>query len=236
MNAILLAAGFGSRLMPITKNMPKCMVKIGNEHLIDIWIKKLFKANIKKILINTHYLSEIVKRHIEANSFYKNNRIILKYEKELLGTAGTLIKNSNFFDNKDGMLLHADNFTTDDLKGFIEFHKRNIDGYSFSMMSFKTENPEKSGILKVNNNDLLTNFYEKDIRDFGNQANSATYILSNRMIKSIAKSKVKDFSSEIIPNYLNKIKVYKSKSFFIDIGDVRSLNKARNIINKYNDK
>ena len=56
------------------------------------------------------------------------------------------------------------------------------------------------------------------------------------MIKSIAKSKVKDFSSEVIPNYLNKIKVYKSKSFFIDIGDIRSLNKARNIVNKYNGK
>ena len=54
MNAILLSAGFGSRLMPITKNIPKCMVKIGNEYLIDIWIEKLFKANIKKILINTH--------------------------------------------------------------------------------------------------------------------------------------------------------------------------------------
>ena len=48
MNAILLSAGFGSRLMPITKNIPKCMVKIGDEYLIDIWIKKLLKLISKK--------------------------------------------------------------------------------------------------------------------------------------------------------------------------------------------
>lgn len=227
MNAILLSAGYGSRLMPITKNTPKCLVKIGNEHLIDIWIKKLFEAGINKILINTHYLSEKVKNHLKKNNFYKKGRIIIKYEKKLLGTAGTLIKNLNFFGKEDGMFLHSDNVTTDNLKKFIKFHKNNIDGFSFSMMSFKTKKPEKSGILKINNKNVLTNFYEKDKRNFGNKANGAIYILSKKMIKSIGKLKLKDFSTEVIPKYLNEIKVYQTNNFFIDIGDINSLNLAR---------
>ena len=236
MNAILLAAGLGTRLMPITKNTPKCMVKIDDMHLIDIWIKKLFNANIKKILINTHYLNEVVKKHIENNHYYKTGRIIVKYEKKLLGTAGTLIKNLNFFDDKDGILLNADNFTTDNLKKFIKFHKKNIDGFCFSMMSFKTEYTKKSGILKINDDKELTNFYEKKNRNYGNKANCAIYILSHKMLKSINKLKVKDFSTEIIPRYLNKIKVYETKNFFIDIGDLKSLKKARRFFLKKKNK
>ena len=235
MKAILLAAGFGSRLMPITKNTPKCMVKIGDKPLIDIWIEKLFQAGISRILINTHYLSEVVKEHLKQNIFFKKGKIIIKYEKKLLGTAGTLINNLNFFDD-DGILLHADNFTTDNLQEFIKFHKKNINDSYFSMMSFKTDNPKNSGIIEVDENNLLINFYEKDDRDFGNKANCAIYILTNKMIKSLKKTKFKDFSTEIIPRYLNKIKVYETNNFFIDVGDVKSLDKARNIFLKNNAK
>lgn len=236
MNAILLAAGFGSRLMPITIKTPKCMVKIGDKPLIDIWIEKLFQAGISRILINTHYLSGVVKAHLKENIFFKKGKIIIKYEKKLLGTAGTLIDNLNFFDDDDGMLLHADNFTTDNLQKFIKFHKKNINDSYFSMMSFKTDNPKSAGIIEVDEKNLLTNFYEKHDRNFGNQANCAIYILTNKMIKSLKKKKIRDFSTEVIPKYLNKIKVYETNNFFIDVGDVKSLDKARNIFLKNNAK
>ena len=56
MKAILLSAGYGTRLRPVTNKIPKCLIKINNQTLIDIWIKKLIDIGVNSILINTHYL------------------------------------------------------------------------------------------------------------------------------------------------------------------------------------
>ena len=69
MNAILLAAGYGTRLLPITKKTPKCLVKINNDNLLNIWINKLVSAGVNNILINTHYLSDQVENFIKINKF-----------------------------------------------------------------------------------------------------------------------------------------------------------------------
>ena len=70
MNAILLSAGYGKRLKKITKTTPKCLLPIKGNPIIDIWIEKLVLAGVKKIIINTHYKSKMVKKHL-SNSKYK---------------------------------------------------------------------------------------------------------------------------------------------------------------------
>ena len=235
MNAILLAAGLGTRLRPITYTIPKCMVKINNEYLLDIWINKLIKNNINKILINTHHLSDIVEKHISKKKLYKEGRIILKHEKEILGTAGTLIKNINFFQNNDGLLIHADNFTTDNLDTFINFKDKKTK-WKIKMLCFKTTNPISCGIVKIDNNNIVTDFYEKQNKVKGDIANGAIYLLKKDMLSEIKNKKYNDFSNEIIPKYLNKIIIYKTKKFFIDIGSISSLKKANNYIMTNNEK
>lgn len=95
MKAILLAAGFGTRLRPLTNTIPKCMVPIKGKPLIQIWLEKLRDASVSPVLINTHYLSDQVETFID-NSAFKNQSVIV-FEPELLGTAGTLLKNIFFF-------------------------------------------------------------------------------------------------------------------------------------------
>ena len=68
MRAILLAGGYGKRLKPITNKVPKCLVKINKIPLLEIWIKKLQKAKINEVLINTHYLSEEVERFVKKKN------------------------------------------------------------------------------------------------------------------------------------------------------------------------
>ena len=242
MNAIILAAGYGTRLRPITKSIPKCMVEINGVPILKIWIDKLFNVGIQKILINTHYLNAVVEKYVKELKEFKDDKIILNYEKNLLGTAGTLIENINFFGNKDGLLIHADNFTSDNLHTFIKSHIKNsnIDGRYITMMTFKTDNPENFGIAKINKNKFVESFYEKQ-KDYknGNNANCAIYILKNNFLKLIKNKNYSDFVKEIIPLYVNKIKVFKTKNFFLDIGDLNSLKKAiefdKNIIKNYHD-
>ena len=55
---LLLAAGMGTRLRPLTNNIPKCLVKIGEKPILEIWLENLSKAGCEEVIINTHYLSE----------------------------------------------------------------------------------------------------------------------------------------------------------------------------------
>ena len=69
LKAILLAAGFGTRLGELTKKSPKCMMKIGDKPLLGLWLEKLEDLGCQEVLINTHYLADQVESYI--NSFNK---------------------------------------------------------------------------------------------------------------------------------------------------------------------
>ena len=71
MKAILLSAGYGTRLMPLTKKKPKCLMKIKKKVLLDFWIEKLLKIGIKDILINLHYKRDKVEKHISKSKYKK---------------------------------------------------------------------------------------------------------------------------------------------------------------------
>ena len=118
--ALLLAAGFGTRLRPLTNTIPKCLVPINGKPLLEIWLNNLSKAGTSSFLVNTHYLSNQVKSFIENSEFV--NQVQVVYEKDLLGTAGTLLANLYFFKDEDGLLIHADNYCMPDISAFYKAH------------------------------------------------------------------------------------------------------------------
>jgi len=89
MRALLLAAGTGSRLGPVTATTPKCLLKINGRPLLDYWLELLFGAGIERVLINTHWLAEQVDAHVKASRWA--SRIDLVHEPALLGTGGTVL-------------------------------------------------------------------------------------------------------------------------------------------------
>ena len=108
--ALLLSAGLGTRLRPITESIPKCLVEINNKPILEYWIEKLENISVDQIIVNTHYLSHKVDLFLEKQN-RKDMKILNFYEEKLLGTAGTLIANYEFFSDSLGILIHADNFT-----------------------------------------------------------------------------------------------------------------------------
>ena len=68
MKAFLLAAGIGSRLRPITDTMPKCMVTIDDQPLLDIWFDAFNRAGVDEVLVNLHHLPDVVRRHVAART------------------------------------------------------------------------------------------------------------------------------------------------------------------------
>ena len=228
MRALLLAAGFGTRLRPLTDTIPKCLVPIKGQPLLDIWLEQLTAAGVGPFLINTHYLHESVEEYVN-NCKYKD-QITLVYEPILLGTAGTLKANADFFKEQDGMLIHADNYCIADFKSFLQTHLTRPDTILATMMSFRTMLPSQCGILEIDQNNIVVDFHEKVANPPGNLANGAVYILSAELIQTIKEGNFADFSTEIIPDLMNRIISFENTGIHIDIGSPQEYDRAQSAI------
>lgn len=226
MRAILLAAGYGTRLRPLTNTIPKCLVPIKGTPLLGIWLERLTRAGIGPFLVNTHYLAEQVQGFV-SNSPYRD-QVKLVHEPTLLGTAGTLMANLEFFEGRDGLLIHADNYCLDHLHNLIEAHRKRPAECVMTMMTFRTDQPSNCGIVDIDENRVVTGFYEKVSSPPGNLANGAVYILSAAMLRelSLEFSTVKDFSNEVLPHFIGRIFTYETLDVFIDIGTPEAYKRA----------
>ena len=225
MRALLLAAGLGTRLRPLTDTTPKCLVPLNGKPLLDVWCEALLAAGVTKLLINLHYKSEQVQQHLDSSKFSEFVETI--YEPSLLGTAGTLLANRKFFENQDGILLHADNYCEANISELIGAHEARPNNCDLTMLAFRTLTPETCGILEVTENKILQKMYEKSSDDHGNLANAAFYILSKKLISELKNET--DFSNEVIPKYFGKTLVVETSETFIDIGTPESYAHAQKV-------
>ena len=229
MRAILLSAGLGQRLRPLTETMPKCLVPINGIPLLQIWLENLIKSKVGPFLINTHHLSSQVEHFINSGLF--KDQVSLVHEPKLLGTAGTLLRNIDFFKEQDGMLIHADNYCLADFSSFILAHKNRPHDCLMTMMTFQTGTPSSCGILELDHRGVVVGFHEKVESPPSNLANGAIYILSNQLLQKL-KGNVRtlsDFSLDVIPELIGRIYTYKTSEVFIDIGTSQSYKKANNL-------
>ena len=225
--ALLLAAGYGSRLKPLTNEWPKCLMPIGQRPLLEYWLETLWQNNIHEVLVNLHYLSEIVKGYLERPRF--RDWVKYVYEPNLLGTAGTLRQNYRFFSNCSTLLIHADNWCQCNFYDFLHFHENNRpDGTSITMMTFQTENAEKCGIVECDEKGVVIAFHEKKNNPPSNLANAAVYILEPDVLIWLNQNpQITDFSTEVLPAWIGRIATWHNSIIHRDIGTLPVLSKAQ---------
>ncbi len=227
MKALLLAAGFGTRLRPLTNSIPKCLVPIGDRPLIDYWLEMIARAGIQKAVVNLHYLNEMVESYLAQSQY---NKIVHPvFEEHLLGTGGTLLKNRKFFAHETILMIHADNFSVFDMNAFIIAHENRPKYCEITMMTFKTDHPESCGIVELDKTQVVREFHEKVEKPPGNLANGAVYIMESAVIDFMSDldSEVIDFSTEVLPHYVGRIFTYHNDVYHRDIGTKESYEKAK---------
>lgn len=158
------------------------------------------------------------------------SKITLVYESTLLGTGGTVLKNRDFFDNSPFLVAHADNLTIFNPHFFIEAHQNRPFGTKMTMMTFETDMPQSCGIVQVDKNNVVQNFYEKTVDPPGSLANAAVYIFEPSIFDflSTLNTSTIDLSNEVLPHYIGKIYTYYNALYHRDIGTPKSLALARN--------
>lgn len=122
MNAMILAAGYGTRLRPLTLLKPKPLFPILNIPLLAIIIEQLCSIGVTKIAINTHHLGKHIEEFIADRSFASKPVIHLLKEESILGTGGGLRNAKSFLDGGPFLVINGDIFTNIDLKAVYDFH------------------------------------------------------------------------------------------------------------------
>ena len=227
MKAILLAAGYGKRLRPLTLETPKCLVEIGGISMLEFWITKLSKLGISEFLVNTHHLSDQVAGFCRNHSG-RSCSIEVVHEPVLLGTAGTILHNRQFISD-DVVIVHVDTYVKDSLENFITFHESTLEESKYTALGFITDTPQRFGTLELDYAKLIRGFREKDPASTSNLANAAVYIFKPAMIDWMLR--VTPDAYNLSENVLTLARgighAYITSDWVIDIGDIESLSLCR---------
>ncbi len=225
--ALLLAAGLGTRLRPLTDFVPKCLAPIRGRPLLEYWLRDLTQAGIDRIVVNTHYRADLVEAFVEHGPWA--DRVVLVREEVLLGTGGTLLANAARFPEGPLLVAHADNLSFFDVEAFIAAHAARPAGACLTMMTFTTDEPEQCGIVSTDGRGLVDAFHEKVANPPGNHANAAVYIVEPEVVAFIDSlgSAVVDISTEVLPHFLGRMTTWHNTGYHRDIGNLAAWRSAQ---------
>lgn len=228
MRALLLAAGYGKRLRPVTDNIPKCLVPIHGKPLLAYWLELLRRGGIERVVVNGHYLAQQVEHVVRAPKWA--DLVIYVYEDRLLGTGGTVLRNRDHFnDGQPFLVAHADTLSRFDVHALAHRHKVRPAGVDITMMTFDTDAPRTCGIVETNEDGVVTAFHEKVENPPSSLANAAVYIFEPAVLyflESLRQEYI-DISTDVLPAYLGRIVTHHNSKYHRDIGTLQSLEKAR---------
>ena len=229
MKVLLLAAGEGTRLRPLTLHTPKCLVPIRGYPLLGIWLSLLQKGpQPTSCWINTSYLPEQVEAFVQTQSSKINFPIHIFRENVLLGTAGTIKALLPHFLGEDLLLVHADNLSWFSLESFYSAHLKRPEQAELTMMTFETDTPQSCGIVELDENNLVQAFHEKVARPPSNLANGAVYLISPAGLARIkSMGPIFEFSTQVIPEFIGKIYCWQNNIYHRDIGNPTSYDLAQ---------
>jgi mannose-1-phosphate guanylyltransferase len=228
MRALLLAAGLGTRLRPLTLHTPKCLVPIHGRPLLAYWLEALFRdSRIERALINTHHLAEQVGAFVAASPW--RARVDLVHESVLLGTGGTILANRSYFGSEPLFVAHADNLTDADFGRLIDAYQTAGRDTLAAVLAFRTSTPQTCGILELDRDRHVIGFHEKVANPPGNLASGAVYVFAPEVVDRIAAvgRPIVDLSTEIIPGLVPRMVALAHTGFFMDIGSPEALEEAR---------
>lgn len=216
--AMILAAGFGTRLKPLTDHTPKPLVEVEGKPMIEYVIRKLKGAGITDITVNTHYLSSQLEQYFDDNDF--GVKINLSHEETILGTGGGIKHARRYLEDARDFLVYNTDVDSDiDLEKLYKFHVSNS---AFVTLAVKQKDSSRALLIDEKNN-LLGKISGKEpvlfTKNEGNLKNvtfCGIHILSSEIFGNFPEEN----SFDIISVYMDMVKEGK-KMLCFDIGDTK---------------
>lgn len=238
MKAFILAGGEGTRLRPLTFNLPKPLVYINNLPSIEFVIKFLYHYGIREFAINVSYKADMVKQYAESifKDKFKDAHLFVLEEQSLSGTAGPVKKLQNLFQDNHFIVIGCDDIFDFDLQILIDYHIKNDSVATIGL--FKVDNPSEYGVALVDDQKNIIKFQEKPkVNPISNLANTGVYVFSPRIFDYILSTEFYDFGTQVFSNLIadkakflgievSRFPKFLKNSYWVDIGNMMMYFKA----------
>jgi len=237
MKAMVLAAGLGTRLRPLTEGNPKCLIPLAGLPLIDWTLRWLYRSGVTECMINVHYLANKVRQFVGDGSQY-GLQVHYSDEPELLGTAGAVKKVAAFFD-QPFYVIYSDNFSQWDLKKLVDIYEKHQP--AATMAVHWREDVTQSGMVELDQNNRIFRLVEKPgMEDVtSHYVNAGFYYLDPRVFNYIPDGKPCDFAFHVFPEMLRareEMYAVKMEDPIIGIDTIDAYKKANELALKLVDK
>ncbi len=238
MKAMILAAGMGTRLQPLTLTKPKALVEVGGVTLLEIIIRRLMRYGFNDIVVNVHHFASQVVDFLNANNNFGASIKISDETKTLLDTGGALLKAKHLLTDGEPFLVHNVDVITDfSLTELYYFH---LQHRPISTIAVKERNTSRSLLIDnegdlagwMNNQTGETIISKGKLEDLTPTAFSCVHVISPEIFDLITETGV--FS--ITNTYLrlaqhHSIKTWKhNQSKWMDVGRIENLNEAEKLL------
>lgn len=201
MKAVILAGGKGTRLMPLTKNIPKPMVKVGNKPLLEWHVLLLKKYGITEIIMCTNYLHEVIENHFKNGEDF-GVHIQYSREKEEMGTAGAVKLAEKLIGNEDFFLIFGDEILSINLLQMARHHKKH--GAEATLLVHESSHPLDSDLVELNNENRITRIFRAKAGDSFRPINlSCLYVMKPSLLQKVPLAFC-DFGKQIFPKLIEE--------------------------------
>ena len=225
---ILMAGGIGARLKPLTDDIPKPMLKVGEKPLLETLIKQLRENGFEKILISVNYKANIIENYFRDG---KDFGVTIEYLHEIqkMGTAGS-IKLSEKYIQEPFLVVNGDILTNVNFEDILKYHLENKFDLTIGSRAYEMQVPY--GVLNLDDI-CVTSIEETPLVNF--TVSGGIYVINPWALNLIPNNEYYDMN-ELINSVLSskgKIGNFKIQNYWMDIGHINDYYKANEEVSKY---
>lgn len=226
MKAVLLSAGLGERLRPLTNDIPKVMVPLAGKPLLQYTIESLASLGLKEFYLNLFWKGEVIKNHFGDGGKFG---IYMTYLEEpvLWGTGYALKQMQSWLEDAEFLIVYGDKYLEFDFAKFFAWHKQK-NGFG-SIVVGKTANPLGAGIMLLDRENRIIKFKEKPKPEevFSDLSNKGICIFKPQVFDYIPDNELYDIGHDLIPKLISEQPIfgYYTDEKIVDVGTPEKYNK-----------
>ena len=224
MKAMVLAAGKGTRLAPLTAEIPKPLAPVAGKPIIQHIFELLESSGVEEVYSNVHYLADAILEHYGQQTRINGMKVSFTREEELTGTAGGVKRISGRFDDTFVVIM-GDALTDVDLREVVAFHKERGALATLALMS--VSDTSQYGVVGLDPESNIVAFQEKPDPEeaISTLANTGIYVLEPEVLSYIPDGTFFDFANDVFPRLLEageKFVGYEGGFYWSDIGTLEA--------------